>query len=130
MVDCRVLVVEDDQDTREAIVALLQSEGYEAAGAADGQEALALLRSGQFAADVIVLDVHMPTMDGQQFRAALQADPSFAHLPVILCSGTTPLASAPEVLGTLAKPMDIDALLALVQRGCATQKNPECALSA
>jgi CheY-like chemotaxis protein len=125
-----VLVVEDDQDTRQSLVELLVFEGYEAAGAADGPEALALLQSGRFAADVVVLDVYMPGMNGQQVRAALQSDPRFAHLPIILCTGTTPLAAAPGAFDTLQKPFDVDALLAVVQRGCSARKPPERALSA
>lgn len=130
MIDCRVLVVEDDQDTREALVALLESEGYQAQGAADGQQALALLQGDAFKPDVIVLDVFMPTMDGQQFRAALQRDPRFARIPVILCTGTPPLARATaDAFATLEKPLDIDALLEIVQRGCAARKKDR-ALSA
>lgn len=123
MIDCRVLVVEDDQDTREALTALLESEGYEAQGAGDGQEALAMLERGEFKPDVIVLDLYMPAMDGQQFRAALKANPHFAHVPTILCTGTTPLAhTTRDAFATLEKPLDIDALLEIVGRGCAARK--------
>lgn len=130
MIDCRVLVVEDDRDTREVLVDLLHDEGYEARGAEDCQEAKKLLESAEFRPDVIVLDLYMPGVNGHQFRAALQADARFAHIPVILCSGTTPIAAASQAFAQLQKPLDIDALLAVVQRGCSARKKRDQALSA
>lgn len=131
MPDCRVLVVEDDQDTRESLIELLRFEDYEAEGAPDGQSALQLLRGGTFKPDVIVVDLYMPTMDGQQFRTALQAEKEFAHVPVIVCTGSTPITSAPPVaFEVLQKPLDVDALLAVVQRGCASRAAKDRALSA
>ncbi len=119
MADCRVLVVEDDQDTREAIVDLLRTEKYEAVGAANGQQALDLLRAGQFEPDVILLDLYMPTMNGHELRETLLADPRWANVPVVLCSGTA--ASPAGAFETLQKPVDIDALLGVVRRGCASR---------
>jgi CheY-like chemotaxis protein len=132
MHDCNVLVVEDDSDTREAVVELLKSEGYPAAGASDGQAALDLLARGEFEPDVIMLDLQMPSMDGKQFRAELQASPRWAKVPVILCSGTMPVAGAGrDIFDQLAKPFDVDSLLAVVQRGCALKKkSPAQVLSA
>lgn len=131
MHDCNVLVVEDDPDTREALVELLKTEGYPAVGASGGQDALDLLARGEFEPDVIVLDLQMPSMDGKQFRAELQANPRWAKVPVILCSGTTPLAGAGhDIFDQLEKPFDVDSLLAVVQRGCALKRPPDQALSA
>ncbi|MGZ6142102.1 MAG: response regulator [Myxococcales bacterium] len=117
MADCRVLVVEDDQDTREAIVDLLKTEKYDALGAANGKQALDILHRGEFAPDVIVLDLYMPTMNGHELRAALQAEARWANIPVVLCSGTPESPGA--AFETLQKPVDIDALLDVIRRGCA-----------
>ncbi len=129
MVDCRVLVVDDDQDTCDAICDLLKVEGYEAMGCGDGKQALDLLRRDEFRPDVIVLDLYMPTMNGQELRAALQKEPQFANIPVVLCSGTTAAGSS-DAFETLQKPMDIDALLGVIRRGCAAGKPHRKALSA
>ena len=122
MPDCRVLVVEDDQDTREAIVDLLHTEQYEARGAANGKDALEVLRRGEFEPDVIILDLYMPTMNGHELRAALQAEARWKNIPVVLCSGSSPGAE-PGAFETMQKPVDIDALLDVIRRGCAFRTN-------
>jgi CheY-like chemotaxis protein len=78
-----VLVVEDDWDTREALMLLVQSEGVDAAGARNGQDALEQLRGG-LRPCLIVLDLAMPVMTGYEFRQAQLADPDLASIPVAL----------------------------------------------
>jgi twitching motility two-component system response regulator PilH len=127
MADCAVLVVEDDQDSREAMIEILRFEGYCVDGAANGQDALEVLRSGRFKPDVIVVDLYMPTMGGHEFRLALLDDSRFAHLPVIVCTGDSQRSVAPGAFATLLKPVDIDTLIAIVQRGCASRGFPRLA---
>src|SRR6185503_1954485 len=76
----KVLVVEDDPDTRNLITAWLESEVSELKTANHGEEALTLLQS--FRPDVIFLDLQMPVMDGATFLQHLRADSRFAQLPV------------------------------------------------
>ncbi|MCA1841915.1 MAG: response regulator [Actinobacteria bacterium] len=130
MSDCRVLVVEDDLDSREAMIDLLAVEGYDVCGARDGKEALEVLRGGKFQPDVIVLDLYMPSMNGQELRAALQAEARWKHIPVIVCTGTLSAPPQPGAFDTLEKPIDVDALLAVVRRGCAVRNTPDQAMSA
>jgi len=75
-----VLVVEDDRDVRESLVAVLEDAGYRVMSAADGRAALDLLRAGPRPA-VILLDLMMPVMDGFEFRAEQVRDPSLADVP-------------------------------------------------
>ena len=81
-----VLVVDDYDAMREAVMSLLGSEGIEVLTAADGMGALEVLRSRP---DVrlVVLDVVMPVMDGVEFRCAQLEDPLIAHVPVVLVTG-------------------------------------------
>ena len=130
MIGCRVLVVEDDQDTREAIVDLLTAEGYDAEGARDGKHALEILQKGDFRPDVIVLDLYMPTMNGHELRAALQAESRWKHVPIVVCTGTLSAPPEPGAFETLEKPIDVDALLGVVRRGCAARRAPDRAISA
>src|SRR5262249_60835065 len=58
----RILVVDDEQNARDALRTILMEEGFEVSEAADGQEALALLP--EFAPDLVLADVRMPRMDG------------------------------------------------------------------
>jgi CheY-like chemotaxis protein len=79
-----VLVVEDDDAIRDAIVEVLLDEGYAVSMAADGRAALTRLR--EELSDVVLLDLMMPGMNGWQFRRAQSADPEIAHIPVIVVS--------------------------------------------
>jgi twitching motility two-component system response regulator PilH len=121
MPDCAVLVVEDDQDSREAMIDVLRFEGYDARGAENGRDALELLRSGSFNADVILVDLFMPTMDGRDFERTLHEDARFADIPVIVCTGD-PTKPIPGAFASLQKPFDIDALISIVRRGCGARR--------
>ena len=57
-----VLVVDDDEDSREALKGLLELDGYQVQAAADGASALRIAQV--FLPDVVILDIHMPGMDG------------------------------------------------------------------
>ncbi|WP_437782490.1 response regulator [Sorangium sp. So ce1097] len=116
----RILVVEDDLDIRSILSQLLMFEGYDVEEAADGAEALALLRGGQPPA-LILLDLMMPVMDGWQLRAELQRDPALASIPVVIVSADVRAeqeASRLRVAGLLKKPLQIEPLLELVHRIC------------
>ena len=90
----RVLVVDDTIFNRRLLVRLLTSIGHETLEAADGREALDLLRDPATAAvDVVLLDIVMPEMDGYETLEALKADPALQDLPVIVISGVDELES-------------------------------------
>ena len=81
----RILLVEDAQIIREPLARLLQSEGFQVFSAADGQAAMALLE--EHGAELILLDVLMPRMDGVRFMESLRADPRWKLMPVIALTG-------------------------------------------
>jgi CheY-like chemotaxis protein len=113
-----LLLVEDDDDVREALADVLREAGYDVAWAADGAEAIRALRSG-LRPDAILLDLMMPVMDGFQFRAEQRSDPALARIPVILISADRALerdAKALEVAAQLAKPAAVADLLATIAR--------------
>jgi CheY-like chemotaxis protein len=115
----RLLVVDDDDDIRESLSDLLQTEGYEVATARQGLDALTQLRKGLLPS-LILLDLMMPQMNGWEFLEARSADAALAGLPVVVLSADTkPLATDAAVCGRLAKPFKIAELLAIVER-CAT----------
>jgi CheY-like chemotaxis protein len=111
-----LLLVEDDDDVREALADVLREAGYVVARAADGAEAICALRSG-LRPSAILLDLMMPVMDGFQFRAEQRRDPELARIPVILVSADRTLdrdARALDVAARLAKPAQVEDLLATV----------------
>ena len=112
----RVLVVDDEPDIVAAVEQILQIEGYAVASARNGAEALAVLDS--LRPDVIILDLMMPVMDGEEFRRRLAEHPA-ADTPVIVISADRDVArkaAAMQVEAYLAKPFDFDDLLATVGR--------------
>jgi CheY-like chemotaxis protein len=113
-----ILVVDDDQLTREVLRYLLEDKGYEVLCAANGQEALALLHNSCRPL-VILLDLGMPIMTGRQFRAEQQRDPELADIPVVIISGESHLRQSAAALGGLlwfAKPIEFDELLQVISR--------------
>ncbi len=88
-----VLVVEDNRDVREAVVELLESEGFQVYQAEHGEQALSVLRQMPQPA-LILADLMMPVMDGQTLIAALREADQFATLPVVIVSAAD--SGAPE----------------------------------
>src|SRR4051794_25669356 len=116
-----VLVVDDDPDIRESLETVLGIHGHPVATAADGSEAIELLRREPAPPCLILLDLMMPGMNGFELRAELEADPLFADIPVIIITGAGVLAD--EKAGSLRaeilrKPFDLKALLSTVKRFC------------
>ena len=121
-----VLIVEDDADTREMLAALLSMQGFHAVGAEDGLEALHLLRTVRHRAPdvpcLVLLDLTMPRLGGQEFRRAQLGDPVVASVPVAVMSGAIDAEQYGQTLGavaTLVKPIDVDRLIAVVRQYCA-----------
>jgi CheY-like chemotaxis protein len=122
-----VLIVEDDPDTRDMLAALLTGAGFHAVGAEDGLEALHLLRTVRHHAPsmpcLVLLDLNMPRLGGQEFRRAQLSDPIVAPVPIAVMSGAVDAESRGHMLGavaTLTKPIDLDVLLDIVERHCRT----------
>jgi CheY-like chemotaxis protein len=121
-----VLIVEDDPDTREILSTLLTLQGFHAVTAEDGLEALHVLRTVKHRAPetpcLVLLDLMMPRLGGQEFRRAQLEDPVVASVPVAVMSGSTDAQARGRTLGavaTLTKPLDFDLLLNVVRRYCA-----------
>jgi CheY-like chemotaxis protein len=113
-----VLVVEDDASLRDSLGEVLREEGFEVRTAENGRDALAVLRSGPLPR-VILLDLWMPVMTGEEFRAEQLRDPLLASIPVVVISAAREgraRATALGVQGYLDKPIDLDTLLQLLQQ--------------
>ncbi|MCM2280102.1 MAG: response regulator [Oligoflexia bacterium] len=109
-----VLVVEDDHDTRVTLRRALEEAGHFVVSAGNGAAALTLLEQVS-TPSVVVLDLNMPLMNGEQFLQIFRADAKFAAVPVIQMSA----AHSPRLPGTccaISKPFDIEKLLQAIER--------------
>jgi signal transduction histidine kinase/DNA-binding response OmpR family regulator len=84
----RVLVVDDQKIPRVTVSAMLQQAGYEVIAAASGAEGLE--RAREWRPDVIILDVHMPGMDGFEVVGRLKQAPETAPIPVVFLTAESP----------------------------------------
>ena len=110
----RVLVVDDEPDTRRLLLERLALAGFEVSGAADGTAALESVRSLRPA--LVLLDLMMPGMDGWEVLRQLRAEPATVDLPVIVLTGRD-LAEDREtgeelrVIDVMSKPFDLGHLV-------------------
>ena len=110
-----VLVVDDDQDIRELLVSVLADDGYVAESARNGREALEKL--DDWRADLVVLDLMMPVMDGWTFAQRLREQKR--KIPIIVISAANDVKRHAETVGAvdvIPKPFDIDSLLPRIER--------------
>ena len=106
-----VMVVDDDDEIREALADVLTDEGYEVVGARDGMQALQYLREGR-RPHAILLDLWMPVMDGWQLRHELLSDAKLSDIPVIVLTAVRDQrAQGLMVAEILTKPVQLERLL-------------------
>lgn len=113
----RLLVVDDEPDILEELGDFLHSEGYEVELARDGYEALGRMR--QRPPDVLMVDLRMPLMDGAALVERLRNERLAPQMPIVLFSADQHVhsrAAALEVDAALAKPLDLDEVLGVLQR--------------
>jgi two-component system, OmpR family, response regulator CpxR len=118
---CKLLVVEDDIDIRESMIEVLEENGCEVVGAADGLQALVYLKRTDRQPCLILLDLMMPVMDGEAFREAQLNDPVLSSIPVVVVSAYGDVqarAKKLQVESFIKKPVKIDELMTAVERLC------------
>jgi CheY-like chemotaxis protein len=113
----RILVVEDHADLREMLAVLLESEGYEVDTAQNGAEALNALSASRPA--LILLDLMMPVMSGDEFRRRQLADARYRDVPVICMTAAHDGRERAERIHAteyFQKPVDFERLLGAVKQ--------------
>jgi CheY-like chemotaxis protein len=109
-----VLVVEDDSTHRAAVRRMLERRGYAVVEACDGRRALHVLRDSVPRPRLIILDLRMPIMSGEELMEVLVRDAELCRIPVLVTSAHAPridLASYGAPIKWLQKPWDPDVLL-------------------
>ena len=108
-----ILIVDDEDDIRDTLRDVFEDEGYVVEAAANGEEALAVLRARPKPA-LVILDLLMPIMDGNALYRAMKADPAFADIPVIVSSSDP--SRAPSGVLIVKKPVNLEMLIDAVSR--------------
>ena len=131
----RILVAEDHPVNRQFLSALLERMGHQAQSVENGQEAVAAVQSQAF--DLVLMDVHMPVMDGVSATSAIRALPLATSAVRIIALTADVFADTRErclkagIDEVVSKPVSAQALSALLQRHFNVDFNPEArALSA
>ncbi len=111
----KVLVVDDEEDVRAFLEAVLKKAGYTVVTAPNGVEGLKRARDEK--PDLITLDLMMPKQSGTDMYRNLQKDKQLVQIPVIVISGLSGRHLAvPAPLAVFDKPIDPDAFIAVVRR--------------
>lgn len=121
MTESDILIVEDDPDVRDAMSEVLQDEGYETTVAAQGKEALDRL-SGGYRPALILLDMMMPVMDGEEFLDQIRGQERLREIPVLVVSATS--VHPPGAQAFLQKPFELTSLLQAIERWCGPASHP------
>ena len=115
-----VLVAEDDPGISRMIKLVLEDEGYAVTIARDGAEALALVRS--LCPDVLLLDLRLPVLSGEEVASSILALPESSRPRLVVTSASSRLKEISEKIGAdgfIQKPFELDDLIAATQRALA-----------
>jgi CheY-like chemotaxis protein len=109
IVSVRVLVIEDNADNRQLIGYLLQAAGHHVDMAESGERGIELARTAD--CDVILIDLHMPGIDGFTTAERLRADPNLAGRPLVAVTALAMVGDREAILqrgfdGYVSKPID------------------------
>lgn len=113
----QILVVEDDTGIQEMLVDCLSDAGYTVVVAANGRDALTILRTEHKQPQLILLDLTMPLMGGQQFLETWRREAAYSPIPVVVFTADQRehyYADALNVSAQLSKPVELDTLLDMV----------------
>lgn len=116
----QVLIIDDDNRNIFALSAVLKAKGYSVHAATNAVQGLELLR-GNRGIKLVLLDIMMPDMDGYEALARIRGEEALARLPVFAVTAKAMVGDREKALQAgadeyISKPIDIDELLALMQR--------------
>jgi CheY-like chemotaxis protein len=116
----QILVVDDERGIREMISAAFQVFDYPVTAAANGMEALEMLKAMPNLPALILVDLMMPEMGGKEFAEKLKSREEWADIPIVLMTAFPNQTGVIErAKMVLEKPVDLDVLLAVAERFCA-----------
>jgi CheY-like chemotaxis protein len=121
MTDRRILVVEDNDMNMQLVEFLLEEGGYAIVKATSGEEALALTRDASTPApDLILMDIHLPGMDGLSVVRAMKEDSRTRRIPILALTAHAMRGDKDRFLeagcdGYISKPIDVKTFLSSIE---------------
>ena len=117
----KILVVEDNDMNMQLVEFLLEEGGYDIVKATSGEEALALTRETEMAPDLILMDIHLPGMDGLSVVRAMKDDARTARVPILALTAHAMRGDRDRFLeagcdGYISKPIDVKTFLSSIER--------------
>jgi two-component system, cell cycle response regulator DivK len=121
MVDRTVLVVEDNDMNMQLVEYLLEEGGYAIVKATSGEEALALTRSDSQRPDLILMDIHLPGMDGLSVVREMKSDERTNRIPILALTAHAMRGDKDRFLeagcdGYISKPIDVKTFLSAIEQ--------------
>jgi len=109
----KILIVEDNQDSRELVVKVLKNKGYQTIEAADGEEALEKVAAEK--PDLILLDISIPKIDGYEVAKRLKSQEEFRDIPIVALTAHAMKGDREKVIvagfeGYISKPINVHEL--------------------
>ena len=106
----KILVVDDNNDSRELVLKILRTKGHRLYEAVDGEDALQKVAAEQ--PDLILMDISLPKIDGHEVTRRLKSDERFASIPIIALTahamkGDREKALAAGCEGYISKPINV-----------------------
>ena len=117
----RILVVEDNDMNMQLVEFLLEEGGYDIVKAASGEEALAITRDGQQAPDLILMDIHLPGMDGLSVVREMKGDSRTSRIPILALTAHAMRGDKDRFLeagcdGYISKPIDVKTFISSIEQ--------------
>jgi CheY-like chemotaxis protein len=115
----RVLVVEDNEMNMQLVEYLLEEGGYQIVKAASGEDALSILRGGE-SVDLILMDIHLPGIDGLSVIREMKNDPQTGAIPILALTAHAMRGDKDRFLeagcdGYISKPIDVKTFLTSIR---------------
>ena len=118
----KILVVEDNDMNMQLVEFLLEEGGYDIVKAASGEEALAIAHDGAVGApDLILMDIHLPGMDGLSVVRAMKTDDRTRRIPILALTAHAMRGDKDRFLeagcdGYISKPIDVKTFISSIEQ--------------
>jgi len=117
----KILVVEDNDMNMQLVEFLLEEGGYDIVKAASGEEALAITRDTPNAPDLILMDIHLPGMDGLSVVREMKTDARTSRIPILALTAHAMRGDKDRFLeagcdGYISKPIDVKTFISSIEQ--------------